>query len=184
MQPPALATALLGLVLLSGCASLADYHNARARDAAGDPAVGTASPLLSFRADEDLNRLTITTADPDADWHNYAARVNGCSADVPGLEPVVGAGDAPWMNEVSMAGSHGRLAAASTATACGSPLSAELASTATPAVAGDYVDLCVQTTAGARPDPASTMTSVDVEIRDVALDQAVYSYLFADLDRC
>ena len=128
-------------LLLSGCSGSKDGGYGAAGSASSSPTSPTyAMPAITFRPDEDLDRLIVTTSSADADWDQLGLLVAACETNKAGLQPVVGSDGKPWVNEPGSLGSLGALTSPSNSTRCGNPTPVDLAGSKQTVVVNDYVE--------------------------------------------
>lgn len=184
MSRPLAAIFAAALTFLAGCAAPANETAQNTDDATIGTGDNTGRVELAFRADDDLNRLTVIQSPGGLHWDNYEARVTSCQTNAAGMVPVVGEGDMPFVNELGKRASQGVLAKPSSNTECGDSQFASLADTPLPVQATDYLDFCMQTVEEAPPPADHVMTSVEVEIRNATANATVDTYIFADFPPC
>lgn len=133
------------------------------------------APTVAFGVDEFLDRLTVTTAEPTADWTRIDVRVKGCTQAA--ANSIVRLGTAsPYQNTPAVA-TGGALNAAAAGNDCGSGTYVTVTATLAAMRNSDYLEFC------GSPGGAG-ITNVRFDVVDNRANSFLDSPVFSALADC
>jgi len=137
------------------------------------------APNLAINTDDTLDRLVITSGSSGADWSRLSVKVASCTQ-VTTLSQIRLGTATPYQNDPAVVGGAALNAALANAGAnpCGAGTAVQVATTATPIAAGDFLAFCTG------PSGATAATNVVVQITDTVANSVVGTYTFTSVVGC
>ncbi|MHB8634721.1 MAG: type IV pilin [Thermoplasmatota archaeon] len=147
----------------------------------------TSAPTLSMSTDSVADKLTVSSAGTGADWSRIKVSVGQCTL-ASNLDAIaVGNGASTTVHQNAVA--HVGASAANTATLvsaanCASAVAVQVAATATPITAGDFLNFCFETQSTQATATGATATNAVVTVTDSVANQQLGTWTLTNINKC